>query len=90
MDLLSPTSFHDITAGNNSAMEFDASSNPITVTGFNAGRRWDAPTGVGTPGSNLVTRLIQFVSPLDGGRALTGSDPSSSGNPFGRGHNKPH
>jgi subtilase family serine protease len=90
MDLFSASSFHDITTGNNSAMEFDASNNPVTVIGFNAGKRWDPPTGLGSPGNNLVNRLIQFVSSFDGSRALDGSGPGSGGDPFGHGHNQPH
>ena len=57
-------SFHDVTSGTNSAVEFDASNNPVTVIGFNAGPGWDATTGLGSPTTDqLVTYLIQLVSP---------------------------
>jgi subtilase family serine protease len=84
-------SFHDVTLGTNSAMEFDANNNPVTVTGFNAGRGWDAPTGLGTPtGTQLVNRLIQLVRSDDGQGAIGGSDPDGSGNHSGPGHNRPN
>jgi subtilase family serine protease len=83
--------FHDVTSGNNSAMEFDVNNNPVTVIGFNAGRGWDAPTGLGSPtGTQLVNRVIQLVSPRDGADAIADSNPHSYGNPRGPGHNKPH
>jgi subtilase family serine protease len=60
-------SFHDVTSGNNSIG---------TITGFNAGPGWDAPTGFGTPKtSGVVSRLIQFVSAGDGMAAIAGSKP---------------
>jgi hypothetical protein len=72
-------------------MEFDANNNPVTVTGFNAGRGWDAPTGLGTPtGTQLVNRLIQLVRSDDGQGAIGGSDPDGSGNHSGPGHNRPN
>jgi subtilase family serine protease len=82
---------HDVTSGTNSAMEFDVSSNPVTVIGFDAGRGWDAPTGLGTPtGTALVNRLIQLVSSGDGQAAIAASDPNPYGKPSRPGHNKPH
>jgi subtilase family serine protease len=42
-------SFHDITVGQNNAIEFDSSSNPVAIAGFNAGTGWDAVTGLGSP-----------------------------------------
>ena len=84
-------SFHDVTSGNNSAMELDASNNPVTVNGFSAGRGWDAPTGLGSPtGTQLINRVIQLVSPRDGLAAIEGSDPITNGKPSRPGHNKPH
>jgi subtilase family serine protease len=84
-------SFHDVTSGNNSSMQFDANNNAVTVTGFNAGRGWDAPTGLGTPtGTQLVNRLIQLDRSDDGPGAIGGSDPDGSGNHSGPGHNRPH
>jgi subtilase family serine protease len=44
-----PTSFNDVTSGNNSAVEFDSLNNEVDITGFNAGTGWDAPTGLGSP-----------------------------------------
>jgi len=84
-------SFHDVKSGNNSSMQFDASNNPVTVTGFNAGRGWDAPTGLGSPtGAQLVNRLIQLASSADGAAAIAASDPNPYGKPTRPGHNKPH
>jgi hypothetical protein len=59
--------FHDVTTGNNSALEFDSSNNPVSVTGFSAGTNWDATTGLGSPvGSSVVDYLIANVTPSDG------------------------
>lgn len=53
--------FHDVTQGNNTVQEPDANDNFVTVQGFNAGSRWDATTGLGTPNvTNLVSSLIGF------------------------------
>jgi subtilase family serine protease len=85
------TPLHDITSGNNSAMELDVNGNPVTVLGLDAGRGWDAPTGLGTPtGTALVNRLIQVVSSSDGQAAIAASDPNPHGKPSRPGHNKPH
>ena len=44
------TSYHDITTGNNSA---------DGIQGYNAGRGWDAVTGLGTPNAaKLLQQLI--------------------------------
>lgn len=84
-------SFHDVTSGNNSALEFDASNNPVTVEGFTAGPGWDAVTGLGSPRADgLVDYLIQFVSPADGSSAIAGSEPHGHGKPSKPGHAKPH
>ena len=84
-------SFFDITSGTNSAVEFDANNNPVTVVGFNAGAGWDPTTGFGSPRVNgLVGDLIQFVSPGDGTAAIAGSKPHPQGNPSAPGHVKPH
>ncbi len=84
-------SFHDVTSGTNSAVEFDASNNPVTVLGFNAGPGWDATTGLGSPTTDqLVTYLIQLVSPDDGVAAIAGSKPHPNGNPSAPGQQKPH
>ncbi len=41
--------FHDVTTGDNTVTTQDASGNPVTITGFPAGKGWDAETGLGTP-----------------------------------------
>ena len=78
-------SFFDVTSGTNSAVEFDANNNPVTVPGFNAGASWDATTGLGSPMTGqLVDYLIQFTSVGDGIAAIAGSapHPSTKGGPF--------
>jgi subtilase family serine protease len=75
-------SLFDVTSGNNSF---------LGVQGFNAGPGWDATTGLGSPRTNqLVSYLIQFVSPGDGTAAVAGSKPHMKGNPSGPGQMKPH
>lgn len=85
-------SFHDITVGNNSVVEFDASNNPVAIQGFSAGVGWDAATGEGSPQSNqLVDYLLQFVSPGDGTSAIAGSKPHGGGQAASpNGKVKPH
>ena len=84
-------SFHDVTSGTNSALEFDTSNNPVTVMGFNAGPGWDATTGLGSPTTDqLANYLVQFVSPGDGTAAVAGSKPHTNGKPSAPGHMKPH
>jgi subtilase family serine protease len=69
-------SFFDVTSGVNSAVEFDASNNPVTVRGFRAGSGWDPTTGLGSPITDqLVAYLIQFTSPGDGIGEFAGSIP---------------
>jgi subtilase family serine protease len=59
-------SFHDITSGTNSSLQFDSSNNPVTIIGFDAGIGWDATTGTGSPiAPSLVDYLIRYVSPDD-------------------------
>lgn len=83
-------SFHDVTSGTNSAVEFDASNNPITVEGFTAGPGWDATTGLGSPSTGrLVPSLIQLTSAGDGIAAIAGSMPHP-GNGSGLGQVQPH
>lgn len=75
-------SFFDVTSGNNSF---------FGVPGFNAGPGWDATTGLGSPTTDqLVSYLIQFVSPGDGTSAVAGSMQHTNGNPSAPGHMKPH
>jgi subtilase family serine protease len=84
-------SFFDVTSGNNSAVEYDASNNPVTVQGFDAGLGWDAPTGLGSPAADqLVSYLRQLVSPGDGVAAVAGSKPHPHGKPSAPGQMKPH
>ena len=83
------SSFHDITTGNNSALEFDSMGNPVLITGFSAGTGWDATTGFGSPiAPNVVDALIKGVSPGDAQSALATTNPHS--NPAVPGHMKPH
>ena len=82
-------SFHDITTGNNSALEFDSMGNPVLVTGFSAGTGWDATTGFGSPiGPSVVNALIAGVSPGDAQSAIATTNPHP--NPAVPGHMKPH
>jgi len=84
-------SFHDVTSGNNSAVEYDAGNNPVTVEGFLAGPGWDVPTGLGSPRTDgVVDYLIQLASPGDGTSAIAGSEPHGQGKPSNPGHAKPH
>ena len=84
-------SFHDITTGNNSALEFDSSDNPVLVTGFSAGTGWDATTGLGSPiGSSVVDYLIANVTPSDGQAAIATSKPKPHPKPIVPGHMNPH
>jgi subtilase family serine protease len=56
-------SFHDITVGNNSSLQFDASGKSVTIIGYKAGPRWDPVTGLGSPiAAGLVDLLIRFSS----------------------------
>jgi hypothetical protein len=80
-----------VTSGTNSAVEYDALSNPVNVPGFNAGSGWDAVTGVGSlKAAQLVDYLNQFVSAGDGTAAIAGSMPHPQGNPSAPGHVKSH
>jgi subtilase family serine protease len=71
----------DVTSGNNSF---------AGVTGFNAGKGWDPTTGLGSPTTDqLVTYLMQFVSPGDGTSAIAQSA-HAKGKPSAPGQQKPH
>lgn len=77
--------FHDITTGTNSAIEFDASNNPVNIVGFSAGMGWDPPTGLGSPnGAGLASEIPLFWSAGQGNAATAVSkphgDPSAPGN----------
>lgn len=77
-------SFFDVTIGNNSVVE------DVAVQGFNAGPGWDATTGLGSPTTDqLVSYLIQFVSPGDAISAIAGSKPHTNGKPAVPGHVTP-
>jgi subtilase family serine protease len=50
--------FHDITVGQNNAIELDSANNAVSIPGFNAGPGWDATTGLGSPiAGGLLTQL---------------------------------
>jgi subtilase family serine protease len=85
-----PASFHDITSGTNSALEFDSSNNPVTITGFAAGVGWDATTGFGSPiSSSAVDYLIANVTPSDGTAAINQTKPKPHPKPIVPGHMNP-
>jgi len=66
--------FHDITVGNNSALEFDSADNPVLITGFDAVTGWDAVTGLGTPmAGGLFTQMGQVWSAGQGNAAISNS-----------------
>jgi subtilase family serine protease len=83
--------FHDVTSGNNSAMEFDMDNNPVTVIGFNAGAGWDATTGLGTPkAGGVLSELPLFWSAGQGGAAIAGSSSHGKAAPKGPKNMSPH
>ncbi len=83
-------SLHDVTSGTNSAVEFDASNNPVTIQGFTAGRGWDATTGLGSPSTGqLIGSLMHFTFFGDGIAAIAQSAPGL-GSRSGRGFIGPH
>jgi subtilase family serine protease len=66
--------FHDVTTGNNSALEFDSSNNPVNITGFDAGTGWDAVTGLGSPkAGGLLSELPSVWSAGQGTAAIQNS-----------------
>jgi subtilase family serine protease len=84
-------SFHDVTAGTNSALEYDADNNPVTVVGFNAGPGWDAFTGLGSPMTGtLVNELPLFWSAGQGTAAIAGSMAHPVGKAGAHGQVRPH
>jgi subtilase family serine protease len=83
-------SFHDITTGTNSSLQFDALGSPVNIVGFNAGVGWDAATGIGTPiAPGLVDELIQHVSPGDATAVLANTKPKPT-QAVGPSRVKPH
>ena len=82
--------FHDVTSGNNSVVEVDINNNNVTVQGFNAGPRWDATTGLGSPNAaQLADFLAQFTLDKDANQAMSGAGPNAS-NHFGHEPMRPH
>ena len=68
------SAFHDITSGNNNAVEFDSSSNEVDIPGFNAGTGWDAVTGLGSPqAGGLLSQLAALWAPGQGTAAISNS-----------------
>jgi subtilase family serine protease len=83
--------FFDILTGNNSVVELDASSNPVTVQGFTAGLGWDATTGLGSPKADQIAAdLYKFVSPGDSTSAVATTKPHPVGKPTAPGYVKNH
>jgi subtilase family serine protease len=74
--------FHDIVTGTNSALEFDASNNPVDITGFSAGVDWDPVTGLGSPKTGgVLYELPLFWSAGQGNAAIAGSMAHPQGKP---------
>ena len=68
------SAFHDVTSGNNSAVEFDSANNAVSIDGFNAGTGWDAVTGLGSPqAGGLLGQLAAFWSAGQGTAAINAS-----------------
>jgi subtilase family serine protease len=84
--------FHDVTSGNNSALEFDSNDAAVTIPGYAAGSGWDPATGLGSPvADQLVDALALQVSPGDGIAAIAGSKPHAERNRHNpHGAVKPH
>jgi subtilase family serine protease len=85
-------SFHDVTVGTNSSLQFDLSNKPVTIIGFNAGTGWDATTGVGSPkGAGIVSELLLNVYPAtDGTAVLANTKPKANAKTVGSGKVKPN
>ena len=82
-------SFHDVTTGTNSALEFNSDNTVTDVTGYSARSGWDAVTGLGTPKAGLgLSYLLRFVTHADGLAAINGSGPHFPGK--GHGHYRPN
>ena len=84
-------SFHDVTVGSNSSLQFDSAGNPVDITGFNAGVGWDAATGAGSPKTpGIVDQLLHYVSPGDTTAVLANTKPKPNEKPVGPSSVKPH
>jgi subtilase family serine protease len=71
--------FHDVTSGNNTVTEPDANGKDVTVNGFDAGTKWDATTGLGSPKTDQVVNFLTlFTSDNDANQAMNNSDPSGN------------
>jgi subtilase family serine protease len=55
------STFRDITTGTNGITLEDANGNPLTFTGYNAQKGWDATTGWGSP---VVSKFVPLISLL--------------------------
>ncbi len=55
------STFHDIKTGTNGITLADANGNPLTFTGFNAQKGWDATTGWGSP---VVSKFVPLITLL--------------------------
>lgn len=68
------SAFHDVTTGNNNAVEFDNTNAEVDISGFDAGTGWDAVTGLGSPkAGGLLSQLAAFWSAGQGTAAIIGS-----------------
>lgn len=66
--------FNDVTSGNNSALEYDASNNAVSISGFSAGPGWDAVTGLGSPkAGGLLSELALTWGAGQGQAAISNS-----------------
>jgi subtilase family serine protease len=69
---LYPLTFHDITSGSNSITELDVNNTPVSVTGFNAAKGWDAVTGWGSPKAQALVIALAFnIRANDGSNACS-------------------
>jgi subtilase family serine protease len=76
------STFHDITSGNNSALEFDSSESAVTITGYDAVAGWDPVTGFGSPmAGSILNEMPLFWSSGQGNAAIAGSMAKPSGKP---------
>jgi subtilase family serine protease len=74
--------FHDITSGNNAALELDSNNHVVSIPGYAATAGWDPTTGLGSPiADSLVDALINQVSVDDGIAAIANSKPHAQRNP---------
>lgn len=83
--------FHDITSGTNSAVEYDSNGNLLTITGYDATAGWDAFTGLGSPkAAGILAQLPLFWSAGQGNAAISGSMATPKGKPSAPGQVRPH